>query len=252
MYIDTHCHVSKEYYQDIDKVINTAKEAGVNYLIISGCDKEGIKEVLELSNKYDNVYATIGYHPDTVDYVTDKDLEVLKELVKNNKKVIGIGEVGLDYHYTKENKEKQKKLFIKQIRIAKELDLPIIVHTRDAFQDTYDILKEEKHYGVIHCFSGSLESGRLYNSIGFYLGIGGVITFKNSYLKENIKGLDLDKLLIETDSPYLAPSPFRGNQNEPKYIPLIGKEIANSLRMTEIEIRDIILNNTKRLFKLNI
>lgn len=251
MYIDTHCHISDEYYEDIDKVINESLEKGVKYLIISGCDKEGINEAIKTIERYENVYATIGYHPHEVESVTDDDLENLKKLIKSNKKIIGVGETGLDYYYTSDNKEEQKELFIKQIRIAKELNLPIVVHSRDSFQDTYDILKKEEHYGVIHCFTGSIETGKLYNSIGYYLGIGGVITFKNTNLRDTIKELDINRLLIETDAPYLAPVPHRGKENSPKYIPLIGKEIAKALGKTEKEIREIIYNNTNKIFKID-
>lgn len=251
MYIDTHCHISKEYYEDIGKVVKEAFDAGVEKIIISGCDKEGIYEALELIKKYDNVYATIGYHPHEVDNVKDSDLKELEELIKNNEKVVGVGEIGLDYYYVEDNKEKQKELFIKQIEIAKKVNLPVVIHSRDALQDTYDVLKEYKHYGVIHCFTGSLETAKLYNDLGYYLGIGGVITFKNTNLRETIKKIDIDKILLETDSPYLAPVPFRGKENAPKYIPIVGKCVAETLNIEEKELKKIIYNNTKQLFKID-
>ena len=252
MFIDSHCHLSKDDYDDIDKVIKDAEQNGVKYLIVSGCDKKSIDEVLELSTKYNNIFLTLGFHPSEANITTNEDLSYLKEIIKNNKKVIGIGEIGLDYHWEKDNKEKQKELFIKQINIAKELNLPVVIHSRDAFQDTFDILKDANHRGVIHCFSGNKENAKLYSSIGYYFGIGGVLTFKNSNLKETIKEIPLDKILLETDSPYLAPTPYRGEKNYPKYIPIIAENLANILCKTTDDISQITLNNTKNIFNINI
>ena len=248
MFIDSHCHLSVEDYENIEDVINRAKENNVNYLIVSGYDKKSIKEVVDISSTYDNVYLTLGYHPSEADIVTDNDLDELKNIIKNNNKVIGIGEIGLDYHYTKENKEKQIDLFTKQIEIAKELNLPIVVHTRDAFQDTYDILKDAKHKGVIHCFSGNKDNAKMYSDLGFYFGIGGVLTFENSNLKETVKDIPIDRILLETDSPYLAPTPFRGSKNEPKNIPIIAEKLAMILGKNPVEISEITLGNTRKIF----
>ena len=248
MFTDTHCHISKEDYDDIEEVINNAKEAKVNRLIISGCEKRNIKESLEIANTHDNVYLALGYHPEEANEITDKDIEDIKELIRNNKKVVAVGEIGLDYHYGKENKDKQIKLFRTMIGIAKELNLPVVIHTRDAFQDTYDILKEEKVTGVIHCFSGNLENAKMYLSLGFALGIGGVITFKNTNLKETIKEVPIDRILLETDSPYLAPTPFRGEKNESKYIPLIAEEIAKNKDITIEELSEKTEENVHRVF----
>lgn len=251
-FIDTHCHLSKDDYDNIDDVIKRARDDKVKYLIVSGCDKKGINEALELANHYNNIYLTLGYHPSEVNTTSDEDLEKLKEIVKNNKKVIGIGEIGLDYHYSKEDKEKQKKLFIKQIEIAKELNLPIVIHSRDAFQDTYDILKKMNHRGVIHCFSGNKENAKMYSELGYYFGIGGVLTFKNSNLKETIKSISCDNILLETDSPYLAPTPFRGEKNEPKNVLIIAEELAKLLNKNLNEIHEITVKNTCKLFNIKI
>lgn len=251
MFIDTHCHISKEDYDDIEAVINEAKDNQVKYLIICGCDKLGIKESIEIANSHDNIFLEIGYHPSEVLTTTDEDLEELKTLAKNNK-VVAIGEIGLDYHWDKENKEKQKELFKKQISIAKELDLPIVIHSRDAFQDTYDILKEANWKGDIHCFSGNLENAKMYLSLGFYLGIGGVLTFKNTNLTETIKEIPVDKILLETDSPYLAPEPYRGHKNESKYIPVIAEKMGNILNKNKEEIGKITTDNAKKIFNINI
>ena len=248
MYIDTHCHISKDDYANIDEVIKNAKENNVNYLFICGWDKNTIKESIEIAEKYDNIYLELGFHPSEANITNDEDLLELENIVRNNKKVIAIGEIGLDYHWEKNNKEKQKELFKKQIEIAKRLDLPVVIHSRDAFQDTFDILKMANYKGVIHCFSGNEENAKMYLSIGFYLGIGGVVTFKNSNLKYTLKNVPLDKIILETDSPYLAPTPHRGEQNEPKYIPLIASEIANIKELTTDEIGSITTENAKKLF----
>ena len=252
MFIDTHCHLSVDDYENVDKIIENAKENNVKYLIVSGYDKKSIKEIVEIANKHDNIYLTLGYHPSEADITTDEDLEELKDVVKNNKKVIGIGEIGLDYHWVKDNKDRQKELFLKQINIAKELDLPIVIHSRDAFQDTYDILKKVKHRGIIHCFSGNKENAKMYSSLGYYFGIGGVLTFSNSNLKETIKEISIDKILLETDAPYLAPTPYRGKQNEPKYIPIIAKELSDILGKNIDEIEEITTQNTCKIYDIKI
>lgn len=251
MYIDSHCHISKNDYDDIEKVINDANNKSVKKLIICGCDKKSIKESLEIANNHKNIYVEIGYHPSEVLTTTDEDIKELKELAKNNKKVVAIGEIGLDYHWDKENKEKQKSLFKKQIKVAKELNLPIVIHSRDAFQDTYDILKEAKYRGDIHCFSGNIENAKMYLSLGYYLGIGGVLTFKNTNLKETIKEIPLNRILLETDSPYLAPVPYRGEKNEPKNIPIIAEEISKQKELPLEKIESEIENNTRILFNID-
>lgn len=248
MYIDTHCHISKKDYADIDKIIKEAEENNVKKLIISGCDKESIKESIEISKKYANVYLSLGYHPSEVETTTKEDLEELKSIIKTNKKVVAVGEIGLDYYWVKDNKEKQKQLFKDMLDIAEELNLPVVIHSRDAFQDTFDMLKEKKAKGVIHCFSGSLENAKRYINIGFTLGIGGVVTFKNTNLKDVVKELDLNNIILETDSPYLAPSPYRGQQNEPKYIPIIAEEISNIKGISTETIEKVTTENVKNIF----
>ncbi len=249
MFIDTHCHISKDDYEDVEKVIENAKENNVGMLLLCGCDKKGIKEAIEIAKSHENIYLEIGYHPSETSTTTDEDLEELKNLAQNSK-VVAIGEIGLDYHWDKDNKEEQKKLFRKQIKIAKELNLPIVIHTRDAFQDTYDILKEEQHYGDIHCFSGNKENAKMYTSLGYYLGIGGVLTFKNTNLTETIKDIPLERILLETDCPYLTPEPYRKEKNEPMYIPVIAKKISEIIGKDIKEVEDKIYDNTIKLFKL--
>ncbi len=248
MYIDTHCHLSKDDYDDIETVIKDANNNNVKKIIISGCDKKGIEESVEIASKYSNIYLALGYHPSEADNIMKNDIYDLKKLISNDKKVVAIGEIGLDYHFGKDNRDKQIWLFKEMLNLAKELNLPVVIHSRDAFQDTYDILKESKVVGVIHCFSGNIENAKMYISIGFSLGIGGVLTFKNSKLKDVVKEIDINKIVVETDSPYLAPEPYRGTQNAPKYIPIIVEELKKCKNMELKEIEYSLENNTKKIF----
>lgn len=248
--IDTHTHISKDYYNDIDGVINRAVQAGVSPIIVSGCDKKSIYEVISLISMYDNIYATIGYHPDEINTATGNDLDELKDLVLSNKKIIGIGEIGLDYYYDKEGKDRQIVLFEKQLKIAEELNVPVVIHSRDAVKDTIDILKKYKVRGIMHCFSGSLEVAKEYISMGYLLGIGGVLTFKNSKLKDIIKKIPLECLVLETDAPYLSPEPYRGKKNESAYIVETAKFLANLKNVDVEEVNKVTTNNVFKLFDL--
>lgn len=250
MFIDTHCHLEKKYYDDIDKIIKDNRNASIDKIIVSGCEKEEIKEVIEYARKYDDVYLTLGFHPEYANSVTTEDIDSLKEIVRSNKKVIGIGEIGLDYYYSKENKDKQIRLFRNMLDLAKKLNLPVVIHSRDATKDTIDILKEYNLKGIIHCFSGSIETAREYIKIGYYLGIGGVVTFKNSNLREVLKELSLNNIVLETDSPYLSPTPLRGTVNSSKNIPLIAKELASIFSVSEEEIGKITSLNVSNIFNV--
>ncbi len=247
MYIDTHCHLSMEDYLDIDKVIEENKDALVEKIVVSGCSRESIEEVMDLKDNYDMVYVTIGYHPEYADTVTESDLDYLKSLL-GEKKVVGIGEIGLDYHYTKENKDKQIWLFEEQLKIADALNLPVVIHSRDATMDTINILKKYKVKGIIHCFSGSLETANIYISMGFLLGIGGVVTFNNSKLKDVVKEVPLEFIVLETDSPYLTPVPFRGKINSSKYLEYIANFIADIKNISVEELAEITSRNASSLF----
>ena len=249
MFIDSHCHLSVKDYENIENVIKEAKENNVKKLIVSGCDKESIIESIDIAAQYDNIYLSLGFHPSEANKTTQEDIEWLKEIIKSNKKVVAIGEIGLDYYWEKDNKEKQKEMFENMLLLSKELNLPVVIHSRDAFQDTYDILKKYDVKGVIHCFSGNLENAKKYIKLGFILGIGGVVTFKNTNLKEVIKNLDLENIILETDSPYLAPTPFRGNQNSPKYIPIIAEEISNIKQIKIEEVMEKTTENVKKVFR---
>ena len=251
MYIDTHCHLSKEDYVDIDLVIKENISAGVSKIIVSGCTKKDILEAIELSSKYDSIYLTIGYHPSEVDEITDEDLLLLEEQIKSCSKVVGVGEIGLDYHYGKENVDLQKSLFRKQMSLARKLKLPVVIHSRDATLDTINILKKYPDVvGDIHCFSGSLETAKVYISMGYMLGIGGVVTFKNSNLYKVVESIGLDNIILETDAPYLAPVPVRGKINSSKYVPYIGKRIAEILNLEEEEVAKTTTSNAIELFDL--
>ena len=250
MFIDTHCHLSVEDYEDIDLVIKENIEAGVSKIIVSGCEEKTIVEAIELSKKYDCVYVTIGYHPDQVHNVNDELLDKLKEQL-NNPKVVGIGEIGLDYYWVKDNKDKQIELFEKQLKIAEELNMPVVIHSREATQDTIDTLKKYKVIGDIHCFSGSIEVAKIYISMGYKLGIGGVVTFKNSNLYKVVEEVGVENIILETDAPYLTPVPFRGKKNSSKYIPYIAKKIGEILDISVEEVGEITSKNASQLFDLD-
>ena len=250
MFIDTHCHLSKEDYDDIDKVIMEDKEADVDKIVVSGCSREAIDEVMSFKDKYDMVYVTIGYHPEYADSVRKEDLDYLKSLL-GEKKIIGIGEIGLDYHYTKDNKDKQIWLFEEQLKIAENFNLPVVIHSRDATQDTINTLKKYNVKGIIHCFSGSLETAKKYISMGFLLGIGGVVTFKNSKLKDVVKEIPINSIVLETDSPYLTPVPYRGKVNSSKYLEYIAKFIAEVKNISVEELAEITSKNASSLFDFN-
>ena len=249
MFIDTHTHLSLEDYDDIDLVIKENRDNNISKIIISGCTRDSIIESLKYIDKYDDVFATIGYHPSEVDDCNDDDLILLDEQLKH-KKVVGVGEIGLDYHYGKEDRDKQIELFEKQLKIAEINNLPVVIHSRDATEDTINILKKYNVRGVMHCFSGSIETAKIYTSMGFLLGIGGVVTFKNSNLFKVVEEVGIENIVLETDSPYLTPEPFRGKKNSSKYIPYIAKRIAEILNISVEEVGKITSNNAYSMFDL--
>ncbi len=247
MFIDTHCHLSKKDYEDISKVIEDNRNANVSRIIISGCTREDLDETVEIITNYPDVYATIGYHPEEADNIEEQDLVKLEQLL-SLEKIIGIGEIGLDYHYSSENKEKQQQLFEYQLSLAEKYNLPVVIHTRDATNDTINILKKYNVKGIIHCFSGSYETACQYINMGFLLGIGGVITFKNCHLKDTVKKLSLKNIVLETDSPYLSPVPYRGKTNSSKNIPIIAEYLAKELEQDITIIEKSTTENVKLLF----
>lgn len=251
MMIDTHAHT---YMIEDENAIDILKECEKQNIlvILNGVDKKSNQEVLELSKRFKNVYASIGYEYSNADKYNQKDLVLLEEQIKNNK-VVAIGEIGIDYHYTKDNKETQKELFRKQLDLAEKYNLPVIVHSRDAVQDVYDELKNRNLKGSIHCYSGSKEMAKEFVKLGFYIGVDGPITFKNNKKQKNvIKNIDINHILTETDSPYLSPEPKRGQKNSPLNLKYIVKVLAEELNISENEMQKITLENAKRLFDLDI
>ncbi len=250
MKVDTHIHLYDEKYDDIlDEVIEDAKRAGIVRIIVNGIDKETSIQSIRLANKYDFLYVAIGLHPSEINKEEENDLSWISELAKN-KKVIAIGEIGLDYYWDKSYNDLQKQIFINQIKIANKLKLPVIVHSRDAHQDTFDIMKEHQTKGILHCYQSSLELAKEYVKLGYFLGIGGVVTFKNSkVIKEVVKEIDINYLLTETDGPYLTPVPFRGKVNKPEYISYVIDEISSIKNINKEIVEEKIYNNYIRLFE---
>ncbi len=253
MIIDSHCHMyDKAFKDDFDEVYNRALNKDVKKFLMVGCNEESNLNVIELQKKYNEVYATVGVHPSYVNETKEEYFIELEKIIKNNK-IYAIGECGLDYYWTKDNIELQKTYFIKQIEISIKYDLPLIIHCRDAVSDMFDILKsyKDKIKYVLHGYSGSLEMAKRFIEIGAYLGIGGVVTFKNAKsVKEVVKEIDIKHLLLETDCPYLTPSPHRGKRNEPSYLEYIALEIASLKGITYNEVISETTNNTINLFKL--
>lgn len=245
MFTDTHCHVLREDYDNIDEVLSNAKNNNVNRIICSAYNMSSSKEVLELSKTYDNVYGTIGLHPENC--MEEFDYTIFDNM---HDKIIAIGEIGLDYHYGKETKDKQIEVFRKQLEIAQKLSLPVVVHSRDATLDTINILKDYNVKGVIHSFSGSLETAKIYLKMGFKLGVNGVVTFKNCNLKDVLVNLSLDDILLETDSPYLTPVPFRGKKNEPSHIIDISMFLSNLFNVELNTLAEITNKNIMEIFDI--
>lgn len=246
MYIDTHCHLSLE--EDVQDVMRRCKEAKVNQIIISGCDFESIPESIKIAYDMQDIYLALGFHPETASEVTKKDLEMLKDEIQSNPKLVAIGEIGLDFHYGRENEKEQIELFRTQLSLASEYQLPVVIHTRDAIELTYQILKEYDVKGVIHCYSGSLEMAKKFIDLGFCLGIGGVLTFKNCKLKETLKQIPLSSLVLETDSPYLTPVPYRGKPNHPYYVPYVAQALAEIYQIPTEEVARITSATARRIF----
>lgn len=248
---DTHAHIYKEYYDDINLIIENAIKNNINCIINSAVDINSMNEVLTQSSEYKEIYVTLGIHPENVETYKEEDLNFIRDNI-TNKKVLAIGEIGLDYHYTDKNKNQQKILFERQLKIAEEYNIPVVIHSRDATLDTLTILKKYKTKGVIHSFSGSLETAMEYINLGYLLGINGVVTFKNSKMKDYLSKIPLNNIVLETDSPYLTPEPFRGYKNEPANIYYISEFIANIYETSTEEITKITTNNVKRIFdKIN-
>ena len=252
MLFDTHVHLNAEQFNDdLQEVIDRAIAEGVTNMVVVGFDELTIKKAIELAEEYDFIHASVGWHPvDAID-MTPEHLDWLKELA-SHPKVVALGEMGLDYYWDKSPKEIQKEVFRKQIRLAREVKLPIIIHNRDATADIVEILKEENAGevgGIMHCYSGSVETALECIDMNFYISLGGPVTFKNAKKpKEVAESIPLDRLLVETDCPYLTPHPYRGKRNEPAYVKLIAEEIAGLKGLSFEEIAEATTQNAKKLF----
>ncbi|KIO64356.1 hypothetical protein B4166_0033 [Caldibacillus thermoamylovorans] len=252
MLFDTHAHLNAaDFTDDLEEVIERAGNVGVSDIVVVGFDRPTIERTMELVEKYDHIYGCIGWHPvDAVD-CTEEDLQWIEQLCKHPK-IVAYGEIGLDYHWDKSPKDVQQRLFREQIRLAKKLRLPIAIHTRDAMEDTVTILKEEHAEevgGIMHCFSGSVETARECMKMNFYISLGGPVTFKNAKRPKAVaKEVPLDRILIETDCPYLAPHPYRGKRNEPAYVKLVAEQIADIKGVPFKELAEATTKNAKLLF----
>ena len=249
MFIDTHCHLFKGYYEDMDNIICKIKNRGIIALINNGGDSKTNQEVLSLLDKYDFMYGAIGIHPDYADNYNEDDLKYIMDNI-GVEKIVAIGEIGLDYHYDNFSKEKQITLFKAQLKIAEKNNLPVIIHMREATNDVLNILKEYRVKGVIHCFTGSVETANILIKMGFFLGINGVVTFKNCNLINTIKEIGIDHIVLETDAPYLTPVPFRSEKNDSSHVVDTANFIANSLGIDVKKLADITTNNAKSLFDI--
>ena len=253
--VDTHCHLNDEaLYKDLDNVISRARQAGVEKMVVVGWDEASSKLAIQIAEQYDFIYAVIGFHPENVFDIDDKVLYDTLNLYKHPK-VVGIGEIGLDYHWTKDpdKREIQKEYFIKQIKFANEVGLPISIHSREAFADTLEILKQYPplHSGVMHCYSGSVENIQEIINLNLYIGLDGPVTFTNAKTpKEVAAEVPLEKLVVETDCPYLSPHPLRGTVNEPANICLVIDAIADLKQMSKKHLLEVVYDNSCRLFNL--
>lgn len=255
-FIDTHAHLTDEKLKDLNEIRKHWEDENISNVFAVAYNLQSSIDSVELANTNSDIYAIVGIHPDELQDYTDESLNILKQLA-NNDKVIAIGEIGLDYHYIKsddiETKNKQKELFVAQMILADELNLPIMIHVRDAIGDLISILKQNKHLinngGVIHCFSESIESYNIIKDLGLAIGVGGVVTFKNGKkLQDVVTKCNIQDIILETDCPYLAPEPYRGTMNEPKYIYTIAEKICEIRNISMKDLSDITNENIKRIF----
>lgn len=253
--IDSHAHLDDEAFDDDrDQVINALYENGIDFIVNIACDLKSSKTSQELAKTYENIYATVGVHPHDAITYTDEVEETLKILAQE-KKVVAVGEIGLDYYYDNSPRQIQKEVFKRQLKLANELRKNVVVHSRDASQDTFDILKEAhdiyEFKAVIHCYSQSLEMLKEYLRLGDYISLGGAVTFKNSKIRKEVaKIVPLDRLLLETDCPYMTPVPYRGKRNEPKYVNIVAEYIADLRGISKSDLVKVTDENTKRFYNI--
>ena len=249
MIIDTHCHIYNSEMENAEEIIKEAQKNNI-ILILNGTDLESNEEALKLSEDYENVYAALGYFYTLADEITDEDIAILDNQLEKDK-VIAVGEIGLDYYKGKENKDKQIELFEKMLTLAEKHNLPVIVHSRKAMQDTYDILKKHNVVGSMHSYQGSVEMAKEFIKLGFYIGIGGTVTHTNNKkTRKMLNEIGIEHILLETDSPYLPPEEKRGEDNTPLNLKYIIKKIAEELDIEESEVIEITAENAKRLLKI--
>ena len=249
--VDTHTHIyGDKYNSDFFEVLKRTKEE-LEFIVSIGYDLESSKKSVELSNKYDFIYSTVGIHPVDINEYNDEVEKELIAMVKNNTKVVAIGEIGLDYYWMEDPKEIQQDVFRKQLNISRETKLPVVIHTRDALEDTLKILSEYKDIGgILHCFPGSYDSVKSLLD-RYYVGVAGVVTFKNNKkTQEMVKQVPLDRVVIETDCPYLTPEPFRGHRNEPTYVKYVAEKIAEIKGISYEEVIKVTTENAKAIYNI--
>ena len=245
MFIDTHCHLTDKYTDGLDKVLDNARDAGVGIMICPTADPADIPHALNIANTYDNIYCTIGIHPEYT--VSDATAHLTDEILQNPR-VVGVGEIGLDYHYSPETRDAQIKLFEQQLEIAKKHALPVAIHTRDAESDTADILTGDVQ-GVMHCFTSSWDLAKKMLDRGFFFSASGILTFKNSgEIRETFSKIPIDRIVIETDAPYCAPVPHRGKTCEPYMVLETAKVLAQIKNIELQDLEKILMQNVKNLY----
>ena len=253
MFFDTHAHYDDERFdEDRDTLLASMPENNVGLILNPGCDVESSRKAVSYANKYPFVYAAVGIHPDEVGSLNEETFAQMKELFKEEK-VVAVGEIGLDYYWDNEPREVQKKWFIRQLELARELDLPVLIHSREAAADTMEIMKEHAKglSGVIHCYSYSKEMAQEYIKMGFYIGVGGVVTFKNAKkLKEVVENIPLTSIVLETDCPYMAPEPNRGKRNNSAYIRYVAEKIAELKGIMYEEVVEQTEKNAREMYRL--
>ena len=245
---DSHCHLQdRRFKRDVEKVIREASECGVDKILVPGWDLRSSREAVVIAEKFSNVFASCGVHPhDAKFYNSISEKEIIN--LSKNKKVVGIGEIGLDYYRDLSPRNIQKEVLVSQLKVAEDNNLPVIIHTRDSIEDAIDIIANFKCEGVFHAFDYNESFAMRVVEMGFFIGVGGVVTYPKSKIFSSIKGIPLDSLLVETDAPYLTPNPHRGKRNEPAYTRYVVKKIAEAKGKTFAEIAEITYNNTKKLF----
>ncbi len=246
---DTHSHIFKEYYDNIDEIIANAKNNNVNKIIVAGDTIKSNLEIIDLAKKYNNVYICLGIFPENFEESLTEFTKIVEDNI-NNPKFVALGEIGLDFYHDKTHKKEQIELLEYQLKLAEKYHKPVVIHSRNATEYTINTLKKYKVHGVIHCFSGSLETAKIYLKMGYYFGIGGVMTFKNSNISNVIKEIPLDRILLETDSPYLAPTPYRGMRNEPKNIKIIAEYLAKLKGITLDDVSKQTEENVSDVFDI--